>query len=464
MAIGGGGGGGTATLFSATVNLAKAQIGAGILTLPWCFGQCGVLMAVIVLSTCCMLQIFALHIFAIVSVDANDNGQDISFRQLSKAAFRGSKYQRSFLAFVELCVISFTYGCAVSYFIVIGDVLPEVMEYFEVDYFPWTSRHFWMTFLGVCYILPLSFFRSMTTLKVASIIGNFSILYIVFVIFMCASNAVPVAEPQQPLTFWPPEYKSTSLAGRLESTSLFVFSYGCVTSLPALVCEMQNPTLRRVDTMIFLSMGFTYLVYISIGIFGCYTWGSTVSGNVMIDFPIKRGTLGGNLSIFSRVAIVFNVSGSIALEDFILRQAVSQIFFQKSQKDLTTNVNAIVAVCIFCTTWGMAMLLTSITDVMAFVGATCNNFLGFTFPCLFYVLSERLAARGTQSDVQLSLQGGSADVAFDGQGADAGTSTARSRFSLAKFQRKASWALIFVSIAGCPVLVFAQFFRTVKAH
>ena len=79
----------TAASWSASVTcLVKTIIGAGILGLPYAFAQTGYLLGISLLLLCGAAQWFALHLLAILVLDAKSRGVVApSFRSLALDAF-----------------------------------------------------------------------------------------------------------------------------------------------------------------------------------------------------------------------------------------------------------------------------------------------------------------------------------------------------------------------------------------
>lgn len=133
------------------------------------------------------------------------------------------------------------FGVGVSYMIIIGDLMPGVMEGItsHASQFPYLlSRHFWITAFMLL-VIPLSFLRRLDSLKYTSIVALVSIGYlIVLVVYHFAAD--PHASPE--------DIRVIEWAGPIETLStlpVVVFAYTChqnvrFDSNPFTLCEGHN--------------------------------------------------------------------------------------------------------------------------------------------------------------------------------------------------------------------------------
>jgi len=439
---------GSATLGSSIVNLVKAIIGSGILGCPFVFGQTGLLLGIAVLFFCGACQAFTVHLLAVCVLQANGCGKESSFTALALQAFGGRQIGGTL---VSICALVFAYGASVSYFIIIGDLLPEVFQYFGMVGAPWNSRHFWMSAIGWGIELPLSFLPNMDSFKVSSIIGNAGIMYIVIVAAAFACELIEVPPVFQSVSFFPPspsEY--TTIEGLIQSFPIFVFAFGCTLNVPTLILELSDPTTARVDTMVLGGVAIAGTLYMITGICGAYAFGASVAGNCLKNFPNEFGTTGGLVSIFARVAIVLNVMGAIPLYMHPLRGVTSELLFGKAPKDLKSSVRMTVALVIFILTWGLGMMVKSLDEVMAFVGSSSHIMLGFTLPALFFCLINN-----NQREVMLGVELQNQEGAI--AATDTGVQSTKSGGA-----KCLSWGMAIGSIILIPILLSISAYKMSK--
>lgn len=123
----------------------------------------------------------------------------------------------------DLAIAIKCFGVGVSYMIIIGDLMPGVMQGFlsnaaSIPYL--VDRHFWITAFMLM-VIPLSFLRRLDSLKYTSLVALVSIGYlIVLVIYHFASD--PHADPK--------DIRVIQWAGPVQTLSalpVVVFAYTC---------------------------------------------------------------------------------------------------------------------------------------------------------------------------------------------------------------------------------------------
>lgn len=150
---------------------------------------------------------------------ARTEGRNASFFAISKLTWP------NVAMLFDLAIAIKCFGVAVSYLIIIGDLMPQVIFSFSatnnnIPYFL-TDRRFWITIFMLTLVLPLSFLRKLDSLKYTSLIS------LVAVIYLCVIVVYHYFSPNYPP---PPEDAievvrfSWQFLGHLP---VFVFSFTC---------------------------------------------------------------------------------------------------------------------------------------------------------------------------------------------------------------------------------------------
>lgn len=140
----------------------------------------------------------------------------------------------------DLAIAVKCFGVAVSYMIIIGDLMPGVMLGFggraaDVPYL--VDRHFWITAFMLL-IIPLSFLRRLDSLKYTSLVALVSIGYLI-VLVIYHFSVDPHADPH--------DIRLVQWAGAVETLSalpVVVFAYTCHQNVPL----PPPPPPRRANT------------------------------------------------------------------------------------------------------------------------------------------------------------------------------------------------------------------------
>lgn len=116
------------------------------------------------------------------------------------------------------------FGVAVSYMIIIGDLMPGVAEGFGSQATGWTfleDRRFWITVFFLVFIIPLSFPKKLDSLKYASGVSALAIGYlVVLVVYHFAADEIPNKGDVRLITWEGP-------VAALGSLPVVIFAYTC---------------------------------------------------------------------------------------------------------------------------------------------------------------------------------------------------------------------------------------------
>ncbi|KAJ4427575.1 hypothetical protein ANN_25223 [Periplaneta americana] len=145
------------------MTLANSIIGVGVLAMPFCFKQCGIVLSIVMLLLSSVLSRLACHF-------------------LLKAAIMARRRNFEFLAFhtfgpsgktiVELCIIGFLMGTCIAFFVVVGDLGPVIVAKALNINNTASLRQSVLVGLALFVVLPLGLLRnvdSLTSVCTASI-------------------------------------------------------------------------------------------------------------------------------------------------------------------------------------------------------------------------------------------------------------------------------------------------------
>lgn len=88
---------------------------------------------------------------------------------------------------IDVAVAIKCFGVATSYLVVIGDLMPEVMEQMGAPDRA-ASRILWVA-VGFSLVVPLSFLRSLDSLKFTSLLSLFFVGFLTFLIMLYSTDA-----------------------------------------------------------------------------------------------------------------------------------------------------------------------------------------------------------------------------------------------------------------------------------
>jgi len=100
------------------MTLANSIIGVGILAMPFCFQKCGILLSIVLLVLSNGITRVCCHYLIKTSLLTRRK----SFEMLGLHAFGLSGK-----LLVELCIIGYLIGTCITYFVVVGDLGPQII-------------------------------------------------------------------------------------------------------------------------------------------------------------------------------------------------------------------------------------------------------------------------------------------------------------------------------------------------
>lgn len=298
---------------SAAINLLNTIIGAGLLAMPFGIRANGLFLGVLVIvfSACCSM--FGLYLQGRCSKFVKPG--HASFFALSQITYP------SLSVLFDLGIAIKCFGVGISYLVVIGDLMPKIMDSLITDDEYLNShkylleRNFWITVLMAFVVAPLLFLRKLDSLRYASMVALSSVAYLsVLVIEHFLKGDIPDTIKGDVRYFEP-----LNLSSMLSAFPLFVFAYTCHQNMFSLVNELKNKSIRNIEQIIISAIGIAMLLYIFVGSTGYLTFGDNVTGNIIVMYPASVSSTVG------RIAIVMLVTLSFPLQCHPARGSINHI-------------------------------------------------------------------------------------------------------------------------------------------
>ncbi|KAL1873098.1 hypothetical protein VTK73DRAFT_1103 [Phialemonium thermophilum] len=423
--------GGRASMLSSNINLLNTIVGAGTLAMPAALSHFGIVLGVTLIIWCGITSAFGLYLQSRCSRYL-DRGTS-SFFALSQIT-----YPNAAVLFDAAIAIK-CFGVGVSYLIIIGDLMPGVVQGFtsNVDQFPFLDdRNFWIT-VFMLVIIPLSYLRRLDSLKYTSVVALVSIGYlIILVVYHFAADRHPDRGAIRVITWEGP-------IAALSNLSVVIFAYTCHQNMFSILNEIQDNSPASVVAVIGASIGSAASIYILVAIAGYLTFGNSVVGNIVSMYPPSVA------STIAKAAIVVLVTFSIPLQVHPCRASLDAVLNwrpNKSSKNQTggsphsslsvsqallptPNTTsraqdghgpvagpmsdlrfAIITTVILILGYATALTVSSLDRVLAYVGSTGSTAISFILPGLFYykisdpdsVHHQRLSKEDDDAEIDLS--------------------------------------------------------------
>ena len=333
---------GRATIKSGTINLLNTIIGAGILAMPYGLSTNGLLFGCILIICSSFTSSFGLYLQNKVAKYTGQRGS-VSYFSLAQLT-----YPQFSIVFDSAISIK-CFGVGVSYLVVIGDLMPKIVETIAGNdaaagaHPILMHRNFWISLFMAFIVAPLSYLKKLNSLKYTSFVALFSVGYLIRLVIekyiallihkqsggsggengahLFSRLIIPVPAGSKNVDWIGP--KSWSLT--LSSFPMFVFAYTCHQNMFAIINELKpdakDGSQTRQSNLIIRNAISTALVsYLVVGILGYLTFGNDVNANIISMYPRESIS-----SLVGRLCIVIMVSLSFPLQCHPCRGSINHV-------------------------------------------------------------------------------------------------------------------------------------------
>ncbi|ORX48822.1 hypothetical protein DM01DRAFT_1338478 [Hesseltinella vesiculosa] len=318
-----------------------------------------------------------LGLYFLSNCASHTNGRNASFFAISKLTWP------NLAVLFDLAIAIKCFGVAISYLIIIGDLMPQVVAAFAPDAQQSAvlmDRRFWITLFMATAVLPLSFLRKLDSLKYTSVVALIAVLY------LCAI----VIEHYFGKDFTPPPEGSVELVHFsfkfFRHLPVFVFAFTCHQNIFSVYNELKDNSQKVINKTIGISIGSAAFIYEIIAILGYLSFGKDVSGNVISEYRQSLFVAGGQM------AIVILVIFSYPLQAHPCRASLDKVLAWRSPEVRGLKVPPLpspfkyfaMTTAILVSSYLVAITVSKLDLVFAFVGSTGSTTISFILPGLFY--------------------------------------------------------------------------------
>ncbi|GAB7359643.1 hypothetical protein MBLNU230_g6824t1 [Neophaeotheca triangularis] len=390
---------GSASWLSSVINLVNTIVGAGVLAMPHALSNTGIALGVLIILWSGLTAGLGLYLQTRCARYL-DRGA-ASFFALSQIT-----YPNAAVVFDGAIAVK-CFGVGVSYLIIIGDLMPGVVRGLAGgeggEVVGWAvDRQFWVTAFMLI-VIPLSFLRRLDSLKYTSIIALVSIGYlIVLVVYHFAKGDTMAERGDVHVIQW------QGLVATLSSFPVIVFAYTCHQNMFSILNEIGDNRPVRTTGVVTASIGTAASIYILVAITGYLSYGDNILGNIVAQYsPTIASTIG-------KAAIVVLVMFSYPLQVHPCRASVDAVSkwrpagrknsemtpaggsptrtgllsnkmpMRPKPEDMSDVRFAVITTGIIILSYIVAMTVSSLDRVLAYVGSTGSTSISFILPGLFY--------------------------------------------------------------------------------
>lgn len=308
-----------ASIRSGSINLLNTIIGAGILAMPYGLKCNGLLFGVFLVAWSALTSAFGLYLQNKVAKYTHQH-HAVSYFSLCQLT-----YPQLLVVFDSAIAIK-CFGVGVLYLVVIGDLMPKIMDSLGVPLdLVWMHRNTWISLFMLVLVAPLSFLKRLDSLRYASVVALVLVVYLICLVV--GHYAADGSVPGRHVDFIGP----VSWRNTLLSFPIFVFAYTCHQNMFAIINELAPseteglPT-RQANIIIRNAIVTACAAYLVVGIVGYLTFGSDVNGNIITMYPRDLVS-----SLIGRMCIVVMVSLSFPLQCHPCRGSINHVVYFVTQ-------------------------------------------------------------------------------------------------------------------------------------
>jgi amino acid permease len=349
---------------SAFVALCSSTLGVGSLSLPWAFQQCGAGIGTALLLFSALASVFSIRLlvqlYAITGIT--------SFVSLAYHAFgKGGRI------FTQIVLLIISFGAAVSCIVAVGNLLPEATRSLLHHTHPLQSESILQLFLITLIMLPLCFFRRISTLRVFTLIATVG--FVALALVFAVKGGMALHSHQVHLS----EFKLIKdHSAVLLALPLFVFAFTCQLNVLQIYGELDDKDPNSMAWAVDVAAVIEFLVYLIIAATGSLLFDGQVHGNVLENFDMNE-TLSALTQLFVCIAIIL----TFPLNIYPARQVLESMLFEYTHPSRFRECSQTILL-VLCA-WLISLIMNKLQLLFALLGSTCCFLISYIMPTAFYL-------------------------------------------------------------------------------